>query len=165
MKHWRRRFQKDISFLFCQTLYRPMSWHWQDIPNTKTGLEAIKRFCCLASFPLPGTGKREGGEKTQPFNHFAAHPVTWHWLDSFISVTPIYILLDLPATLGTLLQDGPSTPHTPPSTHATACEFKIYADAYTDLLQSEWSGCHTGNRKELSSSQAQLSQATFLAVA
>ena len=28
-----------------------------------------------ASFPLPGTGKREGGEKTQPFNHFESHLV------------------------------------------------------------------------------------------
>ena len=28
-----------------------------------------------ASFPLPVTGKREGGEKMQPFNRFASHPV------------------------------------------------------------------------------------------
>ena len=26
-----------------------------------------------ASFPLPGTGKREGGEKTQPLHHFPSH--------------------------------------------------------------------------------------------
>ena len=32
-------------------------------------------------------------------------------------------------------------------------------------LQSGWSGCRTGNRKKLSSSQAQLGQATYLAVA
>ena len=30
-----------------------------------------------ASFPWPGTGKREGGEKTKPFNRFAFHPVTY----------------------------------------------------------------------------------------
>ena len=29
------------------------------------------------TFPLPGTGKREGGEKTQPFNHFlVSNPVS-----------------------------------------------------------------------------------------
>ena len=44
--------------------------------RTETGLEAIERLHFLASFPLPGTGKREGGEKTQPFNRFASHPVT-----------------------------------------------------------------------------------------
>ena len=37
---------------------------------TKTGLEVIERLGFLASFPLPSTGKTEGGEKTQPFNHF-----------------------------------------------------------------------------------------------
>ena len=42
---------------------------------TETGLEAIERLRFLASFPLPGTGQREGGEKTQPFNRFASHPV------------------------------------------------------------------------------------------
>ena len=26
-----------------------------------------------ASFPLPGTGKWEGGEKTQPLHHFLSH--------------------------------------------------------------------------------------------
>ena len=26
-----------------------------------------------ASFPLPGTGKREGGEITQPLHHFPSH--------------------------------------------------------------------------------------------
>ena len=42
---------------------------------TKTGLEVIERLRFLASFPLPDTGKREGGEKMQPFNRFASHPV------------------------------------------------------------------------------------------
>ena len=39
------------------------------------GLEAIERLHFLASFPLPVTGKREGGEKMQRFNRFASHPV------------------------------------------------------------------------------------------
>ena len=26
-----------------------------------------------SSFPLPGTGKREGGEKTQPLHRFLSH--------------------------------------------------------------------------------------------
>ena len=26
-----------------------------------------------ASFPLPGTGKREGGENMQPLHHFPSH--------------------------------------------------------------------------------------------
>ena len=34
------------------------------------GSEAIEGLCFLASCPLAGTGQREGGEKTQPFNHF-----------------------------------------------------------------------------------------------
>ena len=37
--------------------------------------------------------------------------------------------------------------------------------ANTKLLQSRWSGCRTGNGKKLSSSHAQLGQATYLAVA
>ena len=41
---------------------------------TETGLVAIERLCFLASFPQPGTGKREGGEKTQHFNRFASRP-------------------------------------------------------------------------------------------
>ena len=35
----------------------------------------MERLRFLASFPLPGVGKREGGEKTQPFSGFASHPV------------------------------------------------------------------------------------------
>ena len=31
--------------------------------STETGLEAIERLRFLASFPLPGTGKRVGGKK------------------------------------------------------------------------------------------------------
>ena len=42
---------------------------------TETGFEAIERLRFLTSFPPPGTCKREGGEKTQPFNCFASHPV------------------------------------------------------------------------------------------
>ena len=42
---------------------------------TEAGLEAMERLRFLASFPLPGTGKREGGEKKQPFNRFPAHLV------------------------------------------------------------------------------------------
>ena len=34
------------------------------------GSEAIERLRFLASLPLAGTGQREGGKKTQPFNHF-----------------------------------------------------------------------------------------------
>ena len=45
---------------------------------TETGLDAIERLRFLASFPLPGTGKREGGEKTQPFSHFPSHLVMSH---------------------------------------------------------------------------------------
>ena len=35
--------------------------------------DGIERLRFLASFHLPG--KREGGEKTQPFNRFVSHPV------------------------------------------------------------------------------------------
>ena len=34
------------------------------------GLEVIERLRFLDSLPLAGTGQREGGEKTQPFNRF-----------------------------------------------------------------------------------------------
>ena len=34
-----------------------------------------------ASFPLPGTGKREGGEKTQPLHRFSSH-LGKYWLEN-----------------------------------------------------------------------------------
>ena len=37
-------------------------------------MEAFEGLRFLASFGPPGTGKRKGGEKTQPFNHFHSHP-------------------------------------------------------------------------------------------
>ena len=42
----------------------------------QTGMEAIERLRFLASFCPPSTGKRKGGEKTQPFNRFHSHPGT-----------------------------------------------------------------------------------------
>ena len=39
----------------------------------QTGMEAIERLRFLASFGPPSTGKRKGGEKTQPFNRFHSH--------------------------------------------------------------------------------------------
>ena len=41
--------------------------------TTETGSEAIERLRFLASFPLADTGKREEGEKTQPFNRSPPH--------------------------------------------------------------------------------------------
>ena len=41
-------------------------------------------------------------------------------------------------------------------------ESKVCFSVY---IQSGWSGCHTGNGKKLSSSQAQLGRATYFAVA
>ena len=37
-------------------------------------MEAFEGLRFLASFGPPDTGKRKGGEKTQPFNHFHSHP-------------------------------------------------------------------------------------------
>ena len=59
---------------------QPLGFHTQDATtkfgyDTETGLEAIERLLFLASFPLPSTGKKEGGEKTQPFNRIPSHPV------------------------------------------------------------------------------------------
>ena len=34
------------------------------------GWEVMEGLRFLASLPLAGTGQREGGEKTQPFNRF-----------------------------------------------------------------------------------------------
>ena len=47
-------------------------------PCKQTRMEAIERLRFLASFgpPVPGTGKRKGGEKTQTFNRFHSHPGT-----------------------------------------------------------------------------------------
>ena len=42
--------------------------------HQQTGMEAIEGLRFLASFGPPGTGKRKGGEKKQPFNRFHSHP-------------------------------------------------------------------------------------------
>ena len=42
----------------------------------QTGMEAIEGLHFLASIGPPGTGKRKGGEKMQPFNRFHSHPGT-----------------------------------------------------------------------------------------
>ena len=38
--------------------------------RTGVGIDAIEGLRFLASLPLAGTGRTEGGEKTQPFNRF-----------------------------------------------------------------------------------------------
>ena len=40
------------------------------LPYNEMGWEAIERLCFLASLPLAGTGQKERGKKTQPFNRF-----------------------------------------------------------------------------------------------
>ena len=37
---------------------------------TGVGMEVIEGLRFLASLPLAGTGRNEGGEKTQPFKRF-----------------------------------------------------------------------------------------------
>ena len=44
------------------------------------GSEAIERLCFLASLPLAGTGQREGGKKTKPFNRFQPRLGIWNVL-------------------------------------------------------------------------------------
>ena len=46
-------------------------------PSFFSQMEAIERLHFLASFDPPSTGKRKGGEKTQPFNRFHSHPGTF----------------------------------------------------------------------------------------
>ena len=41
-----------------------------DLVYTGVGMEAIEGLCFLTSLPLAGTGRTEGGKKTQPFNRF-----------------------------------------------------------------------------------------------
>ena len=56
----------------------PIRPHWlvrPVRPFTGVGMEAIEGLRFLASLPLAGTGRTEGGQKTQPFNHFHSHPV------------------------------------------------------------------------------------------
>ena len=40
----------------------------------QTGMEAIEGLHFLVPFGPPGTAKRKGGEKMQPFNRFHSHP-------------------------------------------------------------------------------------------
>ena len=40
-------------------------------------MEAIEGLRFLASLPLAGTGRTEGGEKTQPFNRFHSRLFIW----------------------------------------------------------------------------------------
>ena len=44
--------------------------------STGLGMEAIEGLRFLASLPLAGTGRTEGGEKTQPFKRFHSHLFT-----------------------------------------------------------------------------------------
>ena len=43
------------------------------IKNNRMGNDPFVDAAESASFPLPGTGKREGGEKTQPLQCFTFH--------------------------------------------------------------------------------------------
>ena len=47
------------------------------VESQVTGLEVIERLHFLASLPLAGTGQRQGGEKTQPFNRFQPRLGSW----------------------------------------------------------------------------------------
>ena len=42
--------------------------------HKQTGMKAFEGLRFLASLGLPGTSKRKGGEKMQPFNRFLSHP-------------------------------------------------------------------------------------------
>ena len=51
--------------------------------HDEMGWEVTERLSFLASLPLAGTGQREGGEKTQPFNRIqprlgTVRMYTWH---------------------------------------------------------------------------------------
>ena len=43
--------------------------------STGVGMEAIEGLRFLVSLPLAGTGRTEGGKKTQPFNRFHGGPI------------------------------------------------------------------------------------------
>ena len=70
------------------------SWDFLLHNCKQTGMEAIERLRFLASFGPPGTGKKKGGKKMQPFNRFHSHPgntdhnlysvtlVVWHKVPS-----------------------------------------------------------------------------------
>ena len=69
------------------------------------------------SFPLPGTGKREGGEKTQPFNRF--HPIS---LDFCYAMTGVKVRPLMWAYEGSGTHMGMTLAHagTPPPSAASA---------------------------------------------
>ena len=49
-------------------------------------MEAIEGLRFFASFGPPGTGKRKGGEKTQPFDRF---PPRYKFLHSFVQFSAL----------------------------------------------------------------------------
>ena len=66
-----------------QPVQQPILWPGSLVSNsfmdtkhsyTGVGMEAIERLRFLASFGPPSTGKRKGGQKTQPFNGFHSLP-------------------------------------------------------------------------------------------
>ena len=46
-------------------------------PHTGVEMEAFEGLHFLASLPLAGTGRTEGGEITQPFNRFHSRLFIW----------------------------------------------------------------------------------------
>ena len=46
-----------------------------------------------ASFPLPGTSKREGGEKMQPLHHFPSHLGIYLLFLLFPFIATFYIII------------------------------------------------------------------------
>ena len=62
-------------------------------------MEAIEGLCFPASLPLAGTGRTEGGKKTQPFNRFHSRLFIVMWCNVAMQCSCIHKHLLLTATL------------------------------------------------------------------
>ena len=69
-----------------------------NLPYTGVGMDAIESLRFVASLPLAGTGRTEGGEKTQPFNRFQSLLFIQHFwslkLSHGLEETPVVHQLD-----------------------------------------------------------------------
>ena len=53
---------------------------------TGVGMEVIEGLRFLASLPLAGTGRTEGGEKTQPFKRFHSRLFSVQFWQNYVSI-------------------------------------------------------------------------------
>ena len=58
-----------------QWFHIPYKYLFKGLNGYRDGVGSDWKVAFSRFLPLPGTSKREGGKKTQPFNRFPSHPV------------------------------------------------------------------------------------------